>query len=288
MKTITWKQAIDIFYETHVKTMRSKAYVYNLVAITKFFEGKIFSTTTEEDIAEYRTWRLNSKTKTGKNIGKSTVNREQTVITKMFYNMYKLQKKGRYTDVLLPKQNPSTYVSRFNEKPFSRKRILTPEEFNKFLKKAPYSVKVICIFAILTCLRKKDLANLTYNNYSPYDGEFQGEQSKTGREYRVPVPKHPVIEKVLRNIQNPNAPILRPYMVNFRRLFEKARRDSGVFFEFRDLRKTGARNMLKHGADYDTVRDILGHADISMTQRYVPPSRDDKKKAQESLTEIFG
>jgi len=49
------------------------------------------------------------------------------------------------------------------------------------------------------------------------------------------------------------------------------------------LRHTNATRLLECGADVETVRQILGHASLSSTQRYVHSTGDRKRQALEKL-----
>ena len=53
---------------------------------------------------------------------------------------------------------------------------------------------------------------------------------------------------------------------------------------FHDLRHTFATRLVEKGADIETVRDLLGHHSITITQRYTHTSDDRKRKAVELLS----
>lgn len=73
----------------------------------------------------------------------------------------------------------------------------------------------------------------------------------------------------------------------FRRSFEEAcvragintRGGSGKNVTLYSLRHSAATYMLANGVDLETVRDILGHSNISQTSKYLHMSDDHKKKA---------
>ena len=52
-----------------------------------------------------------------------------------------------------------------------------------------------------------------------------------------------------------------------------------------DLRHTFASRLLERGADIETVRSLLGHFSITMTQRYVHSRDEAKKRAVELLND---
>jgi site-specific recombinase XerD len=52
---------------------------------------------------------------------------------------------------------------------------------------------------------------------------------------------------------------------------------------FHDLRHTFATRILQRGADIKTVSELLGHADIATTTKYLHATDESKKKAVELL-----
>ncbi|MGO9145271.1 MAG: site-specific integrase, partial [Desulfomonilia bacterium] len=58
-------------------------------------------------------------------------------------------------------------------------------------------------------------------------------------------------------------------------------------FHFHDLRHTFCSNLILSGADLKTVKDMIGHKDISMTDRYTHLTQGYRRMVQEKLAQHY-
>lgn len=77
-----------------------------------------------------------------------------------------------------------------------------------------------------------------------------------------------------------------PYR-SFRTAFERAVRCAAIpNFTFHDLRHTFASRLVMAGVDLATVKELMGHKDITMTLRYTHLSNDHKHDAVGKLVDF--
>jgi integrase len=275
-RRITAEQAADIFWELHASQLKS-AYTtrFSLNNFKRFFAGRYIDDITSVDMQKYRTERLRS-------VSPSSVNKERTVFVTLFNKLKEWKRNKAISNVKLPEENPASEMTRANETIYSRKRVLSEEEFNKLLECASPNLQGVLRAAVHTTLRKKDLKALTRDNVNEATNQLEGVQAKTGKPFEIPI--NSVVRRLIE--EAPGRRLLD--FTNFRKDFEAAKKQAGIDnLQFKDLRRTGARMMLKKGVDIATVSSYLGHASIRMTQIYVPPSQADKRIASELLSTSY-
>ena len=99
------------------------------------------------------------------------------------------------------------------------------------------------------------------------------------------IPLHPELKEAYQDLKNQSES---EYVFNGRttikRQWQKALKESGIIHcRFHDLRHTFASSLVMNGVDIDTVAELMGHKDLSMTKRYSHPSPQHKKQAINKL-----
>ena len=75
---------------------------------------------------------------------------------------------------------------------------------------------------------------------------------------------------------------------NFNKAWWATRREAGIKdFHFHDLRHTFCSNLIISGSDLKDAKEMIGHSDISMTDRYSHLTALHKRYRQERLAEHY-
>lgn len=126
------------------------------------------------------------------------------------------------------------------------------------------------VLAAYTGIRKGQLLGLN-SSHVRGDCIWLGTEGKTSRPQVIPV--HHKAQAFLDGLPFGDDNLLR-------REWDAARAQLGLsHYRFHDLRHTAASWLLQAGADLQTVRDLLGHSTITMTQRYAHLRTEHLRKA---------
>lgn len=272
--SLTLKDAIGIYHELEGQFLPSRSHKYTYKVIGEHLGKLLLHEVTDWHIKKYRQDRKLDNP----DIKESTLNREHSRIIRIYNAFYEWRANGRqgpydFSMAVLPTVNPGEQVKKPSEFKYRRNRIVTPEEFFKFCDFAHPRVRLICTLAVITMLRRKDLQVFGDANFNQALEYISGQQSKTGDPYNIPAAS--IVKIVCAGVPYK----LKVEFTNFRRLFERARKDSGIYFQFRDLRKSGATHLLLEGIDIRTIQKLLGHKSLETTETYLQPPATHLKEA---------
>lgn len=283
---LTMREAIEIYWELEGKNLPSTSHRYDKKRIISLLGDLYLDRMNKWDMVNYREVRSTMKNRRGFGLKESTINREHSRITRIFNAFREWKRYGRaggydFSNLRLPDDNPGELVRKADEAQYRRRLVILPEDFTRFLDYAHPEVRKICTLAILTLLRRKDVRLLTTDSLNRALDVLSGQQSKVKKPFDIPAC---LTVKVI------FAKAERQYIcdfTNFRRFFERAKRESGVNFQFRDLRRSGATALLLLGFDLVTIQRYLGHQNIKTTMGYLDPPPAAKREAAEKLEKQF-
>lgn len=248
-------------------------------ALMKFFSGKNLSQITNWQVEKYKANRQKEISKFGREISKSSVNRELACLKTMF---------NKALDWGLVSVNPVRKVKLFPEKA-NKLRVVSDLEFQKVNNHASNFLKPILVTAVNTGMRRGEIFNLKWQDVNLKEGYIVVRESKNNDSRIIPI--NNVLMQTLKSVKNNGSG---EYMFShnngndpvrtFKTAFSSAIRRSGIDkFRFHDLRHTFASKLVMAGVDIVTVAELMGHKSINMTKRYSHPTPEHKKRAVERL-----
>jgi integrase len=172
----------------------------------------------------------------------------------------------------------------------ARVRVLTDTEEWRLLATLPFCYRPLVIVALHTGMRRGELANLRWQDVDFHTRTLVVQQSKSGEGRRVPMNRVVVATlRALRRERQAFSGLVFPspegrFLHNFGRAWAKAVKTAGITdLRFHDLRHTAASHLVMAGVDLYTVKEILGHKTLVMTQRYSHLSPEHQRQAVERL-----
>ena len=264
-----WSKANNKSYEVNKK--------YYISKVTDHFNQILLRSITSWDIEKFKSDRL-------KQTGLYEVNRELACLKHMLA-------KGIEWGLL--QANPAKTVKKFKEGR-GRIRFLMPDEFNKLYEQLPSPLNDIAKVSVLTGLRKDNVLSLEWPFIDLQNHILNVPDTKNGESLKLPLCQA-VIDLLNGLPRRPESPYVFPredgqryQNINFKEFKEATKRaglEEGVLFH--TLRHSAASHLVMAGIDLTTVKELLGHKDISMTMRYSHLAPDHKRNAVEILGKLF-
>ncbi len=237
-------------------------------------------------VEKYQRQRLQETTGRGKLRSAASVNREITVLKRMFNLAVREE---------LVEKNPCWKVQALPENN-ARDRILSPEELERLLFHLPrHAAQIVCC-AYWTGMRAGEIFNLTWDKVDLKEKAIKlvAADTKTS-EPRVIFLNEEVLEILMeagrvrglghnRVFTYKGQPI-----ASIKTCFRLACQKAGLInFRFHDLRHTFNTNMRKAGVDQSVIMKMTGHKTAAMFHRYNTVDMQDAQEAYRKLEEYMG
>lgn len=205
----------------------------------------------------------------------------------------------------LIEKNPSDGLDKFREGPL-RERYLSREEVPRFLRALAEENDTLSKSAILLLLftgcRRNEILSLTWEQVRLDEGRLYLPVTKNGRSRTVHL--NGKASEVLQELaasrdedeRTRDSQYVFPsrqgtrkgYLYDLRKPLLKACAIAGIEnFRTHDLRHTFASIAVSSGADLYAVQRLLGHRDISMTQRYSHLAAEDLRSATQGVADML-
>jgi excisionase family DNA binding protein len=247
--------------------------VYLKASLIPYFGQYELRKITQHCIEKFVQVRLESEAK------KSTINRDLSCLSMVFNKAIE----WGYLD-----EHPMARIKRFPEKNNMRERILSEEEEELLMQHSSEHLKPIIQVAIHTGMRLGEILSLKWSQINLTTQKISVENTKSGKQRIVEINQE--LNDLLMQICNqspyvfPNPDTGKP-LTTIKRSFRTACKRAGIEdLRFHDLRHTFGTRLIQKGVDIETVRDLMGHHSIVVTQRYLHTNEDRRRQAVESLT----
>ncbi len=208
-------------------------------------------------------------------VSPATVNRELAVLKAMFNKAIKWDK--------FDSTNPVKDVP-FLREGNQRLRYLEKEEIAKLVQSSRGIIRPLVIMAVNTGMRRGELFGLKWKDVDLSQNLIHLLETKSGKKREIPINDN--VRGALISIRkHPQSPYVftksnGSHIRDVRRAFKSALKKAGIKgFRFHDLRHTFASQLVMAGVDLNTVRELLGHADLKTTLIYSHLSKDHKQRA---------
>lgn len=225
-------------------------------------------------IEKYKSVRVNQ-------VKPATINRELACLKHMFSMAIKWQ---------LAVANPVKEVKFFKEE-LPALRILTASERDRLIDECSDWLKPIVITALHTGMRLGEILQLKWQHVDLDLKIITVTKTKTQENRLIPVNSY--LESILEALPRTSRSVFPnkegKAFNNIHKGFYAAVRRAGIgHFRFHDLRHNFASQLVMEGIDLVTVKELLGHKQITTTMRYSHLSNEHKRSALERLQARYG
>jgi site-specific recombinase XerD len=204
-------------------------------------------------------------------------------------------------------------IKAYSEKDHERNRFLYPHELDRLVKKtqltrAKFYMPAIIFLGAEHGASKQEILSLKWTDIQFNFGDtglitfYRTKNKRQRTEYLMPRTRKALLDwKKHLEYTRKRGGIRRPKsdyvfcridgtpIKNFNNAWWAARNRAGIYdFHFHDLRHTFCSNLIMSGADLKDAKEMIGHADIAMTDRYAHLSGIYKQGLQRKLAEHYG
>lgn len=249
--------------------------------LLKFFKGKTLYSIRPQDIEDYIGYRMNCR------VANATINRELACLKRMYSLAIKWGE---------AKKNPVKDVD-FLEEPPGRTRFLSERECRRLIECSDNHLKPIIITALNTGMRLSEILTLNWKQIhidiviDPYI-ELGVDLGQTKNNKKRFVPLNEDMVSMLKTTNNGSPFVFlgtreKP-LKSVRKPFVKALERAEINdFRFHDLRHTFASHFVMNGGDLLSLKEILGHSNMKMVERYTHLASAHKRKQINNLNGKF-
>ena len=271
-------------------------YLNRLQVLNRVFGPKMLCEITSEEIIDYRSNVLAESSAI-------TANRNLFVIKQVF-------KHGQLLSAVF--NNPVKEIAYVSEKDHERSRFLLPEDLTRLVEasrktRAKFYLPALIYLGAEHGASRQECLSLKWSDIDfHYEGQgiirlYRSKNKKQRTEYLMPRTREALCRwrehlewmRKRRQVESNGADHVfcrldgRPIQ-RFDTAWREALRIAGLEdFHFHDLRHTFCSNLLLSGSDLKDVKEMIGHSDLAMTDRYSHLTAIHKRSQQVKLAEHY-
>ena len=277
-ESMSFARLADTYIDDYAKVKkRSWKTDYYLVesSMKPFFGSITCGKIRSLDIERYVKHRLDE------GVSKATANRCVQVLRRMF-NL------GIEWGYLA--ENPASKVKLFSEKDNLKERILSEDEELRLLNASPVHLRPIILCALHTGMRRGEILGLRWDQIDFERRTIRVERTKSGKPRFIDI-NRTLLELLRRQrVDDPRSEFVFPSnrtgraFVEVSKAFKRACKLASITgLRFHDLRHTFASRLIARGADIITVKELLGHSSVRITERYTHSQSEQRRQAVSRL-----
>lgn len=286
----TFEEVILHYLNTRPNTQSENAKAFNLYrakTLRVYYGGLLMNKLSAREVLSHRNKRM-------KEVKNSTVNRELKMLSAAI-TAYNLDYET---------QLPNPIKGRILKEPEGRTRWITKAESVALIEAARKNDQAqhlpdLIILALNTGMRKQEMLGLEWRRVDFQNNliHLEAQHTKAARRRTIPInnnAKSAILSRMNYRAKNcPASPWVFAHedggrILDVRRSFKTACRGCGIEdFRFHDMRHTCAAWLVSSGRDLQEVRDLLGHASITMTERYAHLAPENVRAAVAVLDDVI-
>ena len=280
-------ELVHEFIEKHSKVEKTsfKRDIFSGEILKKYFKRTPIGKITAYDIKSWRQWRKEHVTNRGTKIKKASLNLELSFLKTMFNLAVEWE--------WLP-ENPARLIKKLKGENV-RMRFLHREEITRLIACATPNLKPVIIAAVSTGMRRGEIFNLKWKDLDFEHGFIRVEKTKNKERRDIPIDAY--LSETIKSLTESRAKgnyvflqkngtrITHAFLVN---TFKAAKEKAGIEdFRFHDLRHTAASLFASGGCDIMSLKNLLGHKSLSMTQRYAHLMPDAHNRTRRIINDFW-
>jgi integrase len=263
---------------------------YHIKTFRAFFRRKTFAEITPMLIEKFKSVRRKTPIVTGKGDGMKSRPRRPASVNRELECLSSIFAMAMRKPHCLIRENPCREVAKLKEEN-RRSRYLSADEEKRLLAVCVGEREHLLpnvVLALNTGMRRGEILNLRWSQVDFGRSQIHLTRTKSGKERDVPM--NTQVHNLLFNLARHESGFVfasqktSRALTHCKRAFTKACELANITdLHFHDLRHTAATRLAEMGAEPFTIKDILGHSDLRMTDRYTHAVEWRKREALERI-----